>query len=1441
MMEENKNFARQTGACISSSEAKRTGARAAFSSEAKKQLRSLSGALPFAAAFLFLLFILSISSIASAQPATISSTLYAPSQQSFGFDNYIRATLSAAALMAGLMVLAYLAGAFFQNEDAKQLARSEFLQTAASVLLAALLLGVLLAVDTGLHLTSASITSPCEGRTLPTSPIDMTKATLLNQYAFCYAQNLNEMAIAQGDTTIQKSVTFAKKAYHMEGFQTDMWVSWFVGLTRRPDANLRLDSEVMGQEFALLTAYMISLQGQLSFLQYVVPALAPALLFLGVIFRSLFFTRRLGGLMLAAGAGLLLVWPATYLLSWFTLQVSVFGPSVMGDQPGTTCPASCKIMPPAGYNISAAASPNSWGSPGPGSPYAQGAMNENDMKANAPAPDLGNETAWLGMSIQTCYPEYPYTQDKNTGKRTYTQSQDSRSTVPVDASDACPTECRYLPTPTDQGCDLTACDKVPLACKAIRAMNLTATNPPDNCNDCRKSCPDFCLTILPQVKYANPAEPKQGVVPTSHASSCSDSPGDATKCPLYCRSYLHAGTNTISYSTSDCKDACQKTLAKTDTSTPSPTNLPDCMLGIPAALVECNAPGVCGPSLNLDAAIKSGKTDFCPTECRVFFNTSAGSAEPKYMDPTFAQYCTGSGVFAKACDKQCPIECKVKAGPQDPTLQNSFSLGVAQPPSYSGSFSVQTDTGTVTCAEAPTFANGKMDSNSDGSCARCPLSCRFRNPPSILDLNNQSNYFLSGSHYALRCSYSASSPVITYSGACGNAGFPSTWLKFASEVTAGTSLSIVQHDPPACAPNESIYMRTADSDPLCPIFLAPMAPYVVGTADFSLPPVITATIPPNADVSAECSTADAQKYCTGSDPSGQPYCPDSCKPNRAVVGPFYCHLNNQYSPLSTIPDNADKCTACSGDNADHSQGPQCQVWLTDWSGANGQIPAGCSPNCNPSTFDPTVTSAICNGFCYPRLAIPSLSSSGGACKDYQPAPSSNPNSREFASCLACPADCRYDYVAPGGDATNVKRPASEDSRCGWNFGTPASPVTPCLSITSGRLRKGDIPDVNNTRYYSCTRTEAGQNHWVSTNPSVDSAGDKGCNAAWYPISKFANQSDANKKCGAGTFSNTTSDVYSCTPVHKYPALDSLITSSGGSSGYRECGDIGLNDQNPGLNLCGARTFGGASVQLCKNDRTSATSCFAHFNALAVACMPVTDVSADYTDPANNPTKAYESCQNCPLFCRIDNGGSVCSPWLAGGNPPQCDMPPSSPVQCDRRTTPGSGFCGIPLSDFKIGQGCSNYSSDSGVGCPARCRISVPGLDAPYNCSGGDIGQACSRDSLNSACTASPPGNPCGGCGDCETDCRSTPYVRQSCDDVCLPTDFGNGASPITPKDLLMAWEGASGNADWRSLGSLGIAAFLLPIFNIIITLAFIRTLSPVLGGDVEIPGILKVL
>ncbi|MDE1798737.1 MAG: hypothetical protein KGH63_05025, partial [Candidatus Micrarchaeota archaeon] len=299
--------------------------------------------------------LISLSALAYAQSTTNFDLI---SRQTTGtgffaqnwFQNWQYAGLAAVFVMVALIALAYMAGQMLQIEDLKHFARSELVQAGASVLLLLLILVLLGIADrTMAAMTSpgpSQIFSPCQTGLIPACPTSgaapaspISCAPALNQYAYCYVNNLKTIASAQGDAIIRDSVQYAAEAYRSVGFSTDQWFLLYVSATYRPDAYLRLDSEVKGQEFTLLSAFLISLQGQLYFLQYIVPVLGPALLLLGVVLRCLAFTRRLGGLLIAAGLGLMIVLPATYLLAWFTLQVAVVGPQqAAGAAPSTTCP-----------------------------------------------------------------------------------------------------------------------------------------------------------------------------------------------------------------------------------------------------------------------------------------------------------------------------------------------------------------------------------------------------------------------------------------------------------------------------------------------------------------------------------------------------------------------------------------------------------------------------------------------------------------------------------------------------------------------------------------------------------------------------------------------------------------------------------------------------------------------------------------------------------------------------------------------------------------------------------------------------------------------------------------------------------------------------------------------------------------------------------------------
>jgi hypothetical protein len=53
-------------------------------------------------------------------------------------------------------------------------------------------------------------------------------------------------------------------------------------------------------------------------------------------------------------------------------------------------------------------------------------------------------------------------------------------------------------------------------------------------------------------------------------------------------------------------------------------------------------------------------------------------------------------------------------------------------------------------------------------------------------------------------------------------------------------------------------------------------------------------------------------------------------------------------------------------------------------------------------------------------------------------------------------------------------------------------------------------------------------------------------------------------------------------------------------------------------------------------------------------------------------------------------------------------------------------------------------------------------------------------------------------------------------------------------------EGNIGKPEIVNVGKLMVPGYLLPLFNILVTLMFIRSVSKMLGGDVDIPGLSKV-
>ncbi|MCK4319593.1 hypothetical protein KAW38_03420 [Candidatus Micrarchaeota archaeon] len=116
--------------------------------------------------------------------------------------------------------------------------------------------------------------------------------------------------------------------------------------------HLSIYSEKFQQELQSLDGILFSVNSQKFLLESISMVVAPLLIMLGAILRSFFLTRKTGGLLIATGIGFLLVLPATYVLSSYTIKTTVYGAESIsgGSKFSAVCPKACKIIPPAGFD-----------------------------------------------------------------------------------------------------------------------------------------------------------------------------------------------------------------------------------------------------------------------------------------------------------------------------------------------------------------------------------------------------------------------------------------------------------------------------------------------------------------------------------------------------------------------------------------------------------------------------------------------------------------------------------------------------------------------------------------------------------------------------------------------------------------------------------------------------------------------------------------------------------------------------------------------------------------------------------------------------------------------------------------------------------------------------------------------------------------------------------
>ena len=168
-----------------------------------------------------------------------------------------------------------------------------------------------------------------------------------------YLQEYLDKSLAVYDDILETAVEKGKLATMSFVVGTNyLWLG-YLSLSMKIWPHYMIEVTTASQQLQFLMGMRDALVFQQFILNQVSGTLAPMALMLGIIFRSFFITRKLGGLLMAFGIGFLLVFPATYALAMYTLHTTLYGSTSTGGDVATEyCTVSCRELPPLAYKTS---------------------------------------------------------------------------------------------------------------------------------------------------------------------------------------------------------------------------------------------------------------------------------------------------------------------------------------------------------------------------------------------------------------------------------------------------------------------------------------------------------------------------------------------------------------------------------------------------------------------------------------------------------------------------------------------------------------------------------------------------------------------------------------------------------------------------------------------------------------------------------------------------------------------------------------------------------------------------------------------------------------------------------------------------------------------------------------------------------------------------------
>lgn len=362
-----------------------------------------------------------------------------------------------------LIALAYMIGQAFEMPQMRAWAQNEMVQVFMTVIIILGFTATALLLDTLMEqiVVGSNLGFTCSGSS--NCAVNVSEQ---------YLGGLIDTALGQAKENIEESQKAAQLAYSRFGLSTPVLIPMLqmsTSFTFTAGKLMDVDRRMIVVEY--LGNILASLYSQEFFVKEISFKLAPFILAIGIVARSFFMTRRLGGLLIAVAIGVMYVFPLMYVFDWLTLNVTMFGSSSL-EVPQAACPAACLITPPRFY-----------------SDTGQQFYTDNELYEYLKSKGL------TGGTSDTLIQELI---DGTASSNTFNMEE-----IYSCQATECPQSCRDLPYSTAPECvteeALEACAELDTRCKLIRYVNPDGTSD-DDYNDLDLSngeCPAKCRTVPP--------------------------------------------------------------------------------------------------------------------------------------------------------------------------------------------------------------------------------------------------------------------------------------------------------------------------------------------------------------------------------------------------------------------------------------------------------------------------------------------------------------------------------------------------------------------------------------------------------------------------------------------------------------------------------------------------------------------------------------------------------------------------------------------------------------------------------------------------------------------------------------------------------------------------------------------------------------------------------